>query len=182
VAINENERPEAGTLESPSLSLIDESPARLRPYLAQIFLAFLVTNVGVLFVHLFLGWNEPSSSRGSLQPSILLDGATIGTVALALGYFISRFEPKARLTGRWIWILPLSCWSIVSLWVWCATGGSWNLDVFQFRSDPRQLGVVDLRESVYLDLLTYPAWASIWYSLGVALEPRRIRRPSTMAS
>jgi hypothetical protein len=148
--------------------MLSAPPHRTRLYLCQLFLVSLAT---ILWNHVFegvTGWSELRGSPMGNDWLQVVNGAALGALGLALGLLAYRNSPRVRATGRWVWMLPLSILLIAVLWDLYAVRHPYIFSTYFYWSHPGRTEGPLLR-----DLLTYPAWASICYSIGIVSGARR---------
>lgn len=161
----------AGISGNSAFALLPEQPPRLRYYCVQLFLVSLATIVWNEFVENVTGWSELRGSPMGNDWFQVIKGIELGALGLVLGFLVHRNSPKARATGRWIWVLPLSFLLLGILWDLYAVSVPYIFEDYFYWSHPGRNEGPLLR-----DLLTYPAWSSIWYSVGIVIAGWQMRK------
>jgi hypothetical protein len=140
-------------------------------YIVQFVLLYLVVCAWQLFAGV-VGMNEVRGGFWAGPTFQICDGLWIGVLGFLLGLGAQSCIRGAVRTGRWVWV-PLT---LALLWgvPWDYVKFNWHTvvnDWFWFHPGPGEEGPL-LR-----DMITYPALASIWYSVGLQVISRW-KRPS----
>jgi len=120
-----------------------------------------------LLIFPWIGWNEYRSPVGNIGFQVT-QALAIGAGGCTLGLVMGRHLPWTRPTGHWIWVLPVSLLALAIGWDLRLFGTSVVLPDYFFDVCPGRTEGPLGREA-----LTYPAWSSVWYSLGVLLAKHR---------
>jgi hypothetical protein len=157
----------AGLSTVPAFELLPERPPRIRYYALQLFLVPFFMIVWNVFIEEVTGWSELHGSPMGNNWYQVIKGVEVGAVGLFLGFLFYRIFPELRETGRWIWIFPVSLLALGILYDLHAVTHPRIFEGYFYWSHPgRDEGALGR------EFFTYPAWTSIWYSVGMVIAAR----------
>lgn len=132
-------------------------------FLAQIIALPLIT--WLLGLAVVEGFDAAIGTRGG----ILIASVRYAAVGLAEGYFIQKASQCADQSGGYFAWLPIICVIVISTLRDGRGTGPALRELLTW--SPYSIG------GAASELLTMPAWASCWYSVGIALANRRRDSP-----
>lgn len=146
------------------------SPAYVSLVFAGYAAQFLLVYIAVFAWQLFAGGAGMSEMRGGWWAGPIfqiINGLWIGCLGFLLGLIVQSSIRTAARTGRWIWV-PLL---LLLLYGFFSDYFKFNwhkvVNEFFFWSNPGRDEGPLARE-----LITYPAWSCMWYSVGVQVITR----------